>query len=63
MLKENENQSNNAPAHITQTHFDKWVNCSGVSSAIAWLNLESLYDPRVIAGRATHSNSAIGEVL
>lgn len=45
-MLENENQSANPPAHVTQTHFDEW----GLGT-------------REIALSATHSTSAIGEVL
>lgn len=41
----------------------KWLKDSGVSSAIARLDLESLDDPRLIVLGATHSTSAIAEVL
>ena len=60
---ENKNQSTNAPAHISQAHFDEWFIGSGVSEVIAWLYLESLDDTRVIVYRASQSTSAIGEVL
>ncbi len=37
--------------HVTQAHLDEWVKGSGVSEAIARLNLESLKDPKEIARR------------
>jgi hypothetical protein len=46
--------------YSTQAHIDEWVKDSGVSDAIARLCLD---DTRVIVLSATHSTSAIQEVL
>lgn len=49
MLLEIKNQSNSAATQITQAHFDEWVKESGITDAIARLNLKSIDNPVEIA--------------
>mgnify|MGYP000052919450 CR=1 FL=1 len=49
MLLEIKNQSNSVASQITQAHFDEWVKESGITDAIARLNLKSIDNPIEIA--------------